>query len=188
MSMTLILWKTPVVDDPDEAKALLAPYVESEDESSFAPSTDLTLLTDALFGLYPYDESDESPWSDPPMLSDRIVALDIRWGADNAVLDTILQLAREHELVLFDPQGPDIHCPPWAADDSEHGPRAPTPGEYVRTLALGAVGVLLVVGGWVASIPVLSWLLIAVGGFVAILAVLFLAVAIRYSLFGAPAD
>lgn len=40
--MTLVLWKSPVADDPDAAGALLGPYVESGDESAFAPCADLT--------------------------------------------------------------------------------------------------------------------------------------------------
>ena len=38
MSMTLILWKAPVLDDPDDAKSLLEPWYERDDDSAFAPS------------------------------------------------------------------------------------------------------------------------------------------------------
>ena len=47
----------------------------------------------------------------------------------------------------------------------------PTVGEYVRGVLLAAFGVLLAFLGWKASIPVLSWILIFVGGFVALVAV-----------------
>ena len=40
MSMTLILWKAPVVDDADEAKALTEAWYQSEDDSAFEPSED----------------------------------------------------------------------------------------------------------------------------------------------------
>ena len=188
MSMTLVLWKTPVVDDPDDAEALLGPYYESGDESAFSTSADLERMSHTLFERHPYDDTDDMPWSDPPMISDRVLTLDIRWGADDGVLDTILELAREHELVFYDPQGPDIHCPPWDEDDPPGELSPPSLGEYARVLVIGAIGVSIVAVGWVASIPVLSWLLIAVGGFVAILAVLFLFISVRHSLFGAPAD
>ena len=184
MSMTLLLWKTPVVDDPDEAESLLGPYYESGDESAFAASDDLVRATDALFRAYPYDDGDEMPWSDPPMLSDRVATLDIRWGGDGAVLDTVLELAREHELVLYDPQGPDVHCPPWTPDDPAPDLPHPSLGEYVRVLVLGAIGAVLIVVGWIASITVLSWLLIAVGVFLAILAALFLYATVRASVSG----
>jgi hypothetical protein len=35
MSMTLILWKAPVVDDPDEAQKLLSALYETGDDSGF---------------------------------------------------------------------------------------------------------------------------------------------------------
>ena len=186
--MTLVLWKAPAVYDPDEAEALLEPYYEREDESAFARSADLVRMSAELFRRYPDDDAEERPWADAPTISDRVVMLHIRWGADNAALDTILELALEHELVFYDPQGPDIHCPPWNRDDSERELDPPSLGEYARVLAIGAIGVLLGLAGWIVSIPVLSWIAIAVGGFVAIVAAFLLVVSVRHSLFGAPVD
>jgi hypothetical protein len=37
MSMTLILWKGPVVNDPDAAAALIRPWSDAGDESSWPP-------------------------------------------------------------------------------------------------------------------------------------------------------
>ena len=54
--MTLILWKAPVVDDPDEAARLLQPWYDSEDESAFEPSADIATVADELRRLYPYRE------------------------------------------------------------------------------------------------------------------------------------
>ena len=188
MSMTLVLWKQPVVHDPDEAEALLEPYYEREDESAFAPSVELAGMSAELFRQYPDDDAEGRPWADPPSISDRVVMLHIRWGADGAVLDTILELAREHELVFYDPQGPDIHCPPWSYDDSDPEPDPPSLGEYVRVFGIGAIGVLLAIAGWIVSIPVLSWIVIFVGGFVAIVAAFLLVISVRPSLFDSPTD
>jgi hypothetical protein len=44
----------------------------------------------------------------------------------------------------------------------------------VRCLLITAVGVLLVLLGWKASVPVLSWIVIFVGGFVTLVAVFLL--------------
>jgi hypothetical protein len=188
VSMTVVLWKAPVVHDPDGAEALLEPYYEREDESAFAPSADLVRMSAELFRRYPDDDAEERPWADPPSTSDRVVMLHIRWGADGAVLDTILELALKYELVFYDPQGPDIHCPPWDRDDSEPEPESPSLGEYARVLGIGAIGVILVLAAWIVSIPVLSWIVMAVGGFVAVVAAFFLVVSVRHSLFGAPVD
>ena len=37
MSMDLYFWKSPVTDDPDEAKRLLDLYFDSKDRSVFEP-------------------------------------------------------------------------------------------------------------------------------------------------------
>ena len=143
MSMTLFLWKAPVVDDPDEAKRLTEAWNESEDDSAFEPSEDIAKVADELRRRWPYriltneetvarmseeeraqyspealteiigvDEPDGSPWADLPFWqSERLLVLDIRWGADDEVVAAIYALARTCELVLYDPQGPDVFLP-----------------------------------------------------------------------------
>ena len=54
MSMTLILWKTPVVGDADEAKALTQAWYDSEDDSAFEPSDDIARVADELRRRWPY--------------------------------------------------------------------------------------------------------------------------------------
>ena len=54
MSMTLFLWKAPVVDDPDEAKRLTEAWNESEDDSAFEPSEDIAKVADELRRRWPY--------------------------------------------------------------------------------------------------------------------------------------
>jgi hypothetical protein len=170
--MDLYVWKSPVVTDVDEAKRLLA----LEDESVFEPSDDVTRFLDELMELLPPPEAftakelaaGATPWADGADGSDRLVSLSIRWGANDADLDTIVELARKHDLVLYDPQGPSFHSP---AGEHEGKPYVPTVGEYVRGALLTAFGVLLVVGAWKLSIPVLSWIIVFVGGFIAFVAV-----------------
>jgi hypothetical protein len=109
MSMTLILWKAPVIDDPDEAKALLGPWYETEDDSAFEPSDDLEMVLERLLQRWPFDpDADSPPWADGPHNTGRLLDLSIRWGGDDRILADITALARIHELVLYDPQGPDI--------------------------------------------------------------------------------
>ena len=99
----------------------------------------------------------------PQNQTDRLLLLGIRWGADNAVLDAIVELAREHELVLYDPQGPDVRLP---GDPVESGP-IPRPRlvDYFMVLLMGlaAAGVFWL--GWRIDVPVLNWLLMIIGGF-----------------------
>lgn len=159
MSMTLILWKAPVVDDADEAKRLLRPWLDHEDTSRFEPSPDVTGVYQRLREKYPDDPSPESdledkcPWADTPIrASDRLLVLDIRWSADPQVLDDITALARLHGLVLYDPQGPDLHLP---TDPIEELAEAPAP----RLLDwLHAVGLaLLLIGLTYAATLIPFW-------------------------------
>jgi len=100
--MTLILWKAPVVDDPDEAKALLTPWYVTEDESAFTPSGDLKAVYDILLEQYPFDwDRGSDPWADPPQVSDRMLVLSIRWGTQSPVLADITALARKFDSTVY---------------------------------------------------------------------------------------
>ena len=160
--MTLILWKAPAVDDPDEAAELLQPYYDCEDDSAFEPSGVLATVADELVRRFP--DAEDGPWAEgPPFSTGRLLVIDIRWGADNAAIEAIEELAREHELVLYDPQGPDVHLP---GDEEDSGPPEPTrPQDYLIFVLIGvaAVGVLWL--GWWIDVPVIGWILMLVGGF-----------------------
>jgi hypothetical protein len=161
------------VDDADQARALLERFYKDGDESAFAPSEKIRLVWDELLSRYPDTvfaktaDADQSPWSDfPPHVTDRLLVLDLRWGAQDAVIDDIVRLARHHELILYDPQGPDVHLP---TDVDEQAEDAPPLGWSAYTMAVGVTffGALLAVAGWNVSIPGLDWLLLIAGFFVA---------------------
>lgn len=162
MSMTLILWKAPVVDDPDAAEALLTPYYDREDDSGFEASGDLAAVADELLRRFP--NSEDGPWADfPPDQTERILLLSIRWSAGNAVIDAITALARKHALVLYDPQGPDVHLPDEPVDTEP----APKPGiaDYLTFVLIGLVALGVFLLGWWIDVPVIKWILRIVGGF-----------------------
>jgi hypothetical protein len=169
--MDLYVWSAPRVTETEDAQRL----IESEDESVFEPSADLERFYAELLERFPppeafaAEELDDAPipWADSPHGSDRLVELSIRWSANGDDLDAIVDLARRYDLVLYDPQGPGFHSP---ADEDEGVPDEPTIGDYVRGALLAAFGVLLAVLAWKASIPVLSWIVVFVGGFIALVA------------------
>lgn len=164
--MTLILWKAPLVEDADEAQALLEAWYETSDDSAFQPSSELALVYDELLRDYPMDwEKGATPWADGPDNTGRLLVLSISWGGDNALLDDVVALARKHELVLYDPQGPDIHLP----TDPDEPSGSPEPlgfGAIAMAFGVTLLGVLLTAAGWMLSVPVLNWLLIVFGLFV----------------------
>lgn len=171
MSMTLILWKAPVVDDPDEAKLLLDAWYEHGDDSAFEPSEDIALVADQLRSRWPDDlkgePADDCPWADMPFeQSNRLLAIHARWGADDLAVAAIYVLARKYELVLYDPQGPDIFLPTDPIE--EPGPiPPPTAFEWFKGLAIAAVLVGLTYAAWQIPIGWLRWPAVVVAGFFA---------------------
>lgn len=163
--MTLILWKAPVVDDPDEAKALLTPWYVNEDESAFAPSTDLQTVHDILLKQYPFDwDRGSDPWADPPQVSDRMLVLGIRWGTQSRVLADITALARKFDLVLYDPQGPDVFLSTDPIEELTEIP-PPTAWEWFKSLAIPAVLLALTYAAWLIPIGWIRWPAVIVAGF-----------------------
>jgi len=163
--MTLVLWKAPLLDHPDEAARLLEPYHERGDDSAFAPSPDIANVSNALRRRFP--DVKRGPWADdlPPKEVDRVLLLTIRWSADAAVLNTIVELAREHNLVVYDPQGPGFYLPYPVVTGPVPGPTPrPSVGDHLKVIVIGiaAAGVFLL--GWWTEVPVLNWILMIVGG------------------------
>ena len=170
MSMTLILWKAPVVGDPDEAKVLLEPWYEHGDDSAFEPSEDIARAADMLRSRWPdnyeSDPPDDCPWADMPFeQTDRLLALDIRWGADDAAVAAIYVLAKKLELVLYDPQGPDVFLP---TDPLDSGPTPPpTLKDWASIVAMAAFLSAVTYAAWLIPIGWLRWPAVIVAGFFA---------------------
>src|SRR5215218_10475886 len=100
MSMTLILWKAPMVEDADQAQALLKTWYETGDDSAFEPSDELATVYRTLLNEYPMDwDKGADPWADGPDNTDRLLVLSIRWGAKSRILADIPVLAKKFELV-----------------------------------------------------------------------------------------
>ena len=95
MSMTLILWKAPVVSDPDQAKALLTPWYINGDESAFEPSPDLARVYEMLVQTYPLEPASDptNPWADGVECTDRLLTLSLRWGVESRILADVVVLA-----------------------------------------------------------------------------------------------
>ena len=94
------------------------------------------------------------------------MGLNYSWSAPDVLLRDIERLAREHRLVLYDPQGPDVFGP----DDLNDEPYVPDGRETLRVTLIGVAAILVAVGAWYASITVVSWIVIAVTGFLALMA------------------
>jgi hypothetical protein len=155
MSMGLYAWKGPVVSEVEAARLLHRFYEEGETDV-FEASEDVLRFYDELVAKYPDLEAEPS---------DRVVDMSLPWSVPDDVLDGIVALAREHDLVLYDPQGPSFHSP--AELDVVPVRRDPL---VLRQVLVGMlIGVALLVGGLVAPIPVLDWIAIVIGVFLTVM-------------------
>ena len=171
MSMDLYLWKAPVIDDPDKAGALLDRFYEQGERSVFQPSEDIVRALENIRQRYPDDpESDDVPWSSWPIEgSDRLIALNIRWSVDNEMLDTIIAIAAEHDLVVYDPQGPDVYL---ARDAPDQQPaEKPTAKDFLNVMLLFVpIAGATLAAWWFIPWGWLRWTLVAIGLFFSIAA------------------
>ena len=184
--MTLILWKAPVVDDPVEAATLLEPWYANGDDGAFNPSLDIARAADMLRSRWPDDYEgeppDNCPWADMPFeQSDRLLALHVRWGADDMAVAAIYVLAKELGLVLYDPQGPDIFLPGDPIDPDPVPP--PTAFEWFKGVAIAAILCGLTYAAWLIPMGWLRWPAVVVVGFFAA-AALFVVGAMIAGVFG----
>lgn len=123
-----------------EADAWIVQADETGDEAFFQSHADVTLFRDELLKAFP-TEGERSQWAMPPSGNDRLLGLFVRWDQDPKVLLRIVELAGQLGLVVFDPQGPDVHSPAGV-------PREPKPASAgssrMPTLVIGsAVGLML---------------------------------------------
>ena len=165
--MSLILWKAPVVGDPEAAEALLEAFYERGDDSAFEASEDIARCADELRRRFPDDPSpdppdESSPWAERPFhQSERLLCLTLRPDPGDEILDCIADLAYQHGLVLYDPQGPYL----FPSDGLAEPEAPPGPADWVRfaLFTLGSVAMLAL--GQRLAVPVLDKVLTAFGGF-----------------------
>ena len=175
MSFDLVAWKAPAVKDEDEAGALVRRFDEKRGRRHLRTERGPPSFLRRLLARYPaleaFEDDDErlkrTPWSETPERSDRVIEISIRWGAGvpDEALDTIVELARKYELVLYDPQGPSIHSPEM--DDGSED----VAGQVWFALRGGAIGVLLVVAGTFIPYRLVSWPLFVIGGFLVVMTI-----------------
>jgi hypothetical protein len=186
MSYDLLFWKAPVVRDEDKARALTHRWLEDE-TGPFEASDDVLRFYDDVLAKYPplesysMDELRRSPavshWSETPERSDRLVVMSFSWSVPGEVIDTVIALARQHELVLYDPQGPHVQAPGESDEATPVGV-----ADFVWGTLVGIAGALVALVAWLASVPILSGIFVVGGAFLALMAILTLVHDVRESL------
>ena len=113
-----------------------------------------------------YTQDEDGPWSDIPFeQTDNLLVLNIRWSADDKVLDDIVRIGRERELVIYDPQGPSVYLPD---DPEDYGPiPEPTAWEWAKIVAMCTFLLALTYGAWLIPFGWLRWPAVIIAGFFA---------------------
>lgn len=175
-------WKAPRTSDEDEARRFVEQYYDAQGDSSvFEASADVQHFYDELLARYPpleahpadHTSGAQSPWSVTPERSDRVIEMSMRWGTPDEALTDVVELARKHDLVLYDPQGPTVHWP-----EGTPAANADPAGGTWWLAAIGVAGVLVIVLGWYMPYRIIGWPLIGIGLFV-VAVVMFLWVLLR---------
>ena len=114
-----------------------------------------------------YTQGKGGPWADLPFeQSDGLLVLNIRWSAHDGVLDDIVRIGREHELVIYDPQGPSLYLPTDPIEDLTENPQA-TAKDWLSIIAMCAVLLGLTYAAWLIPVGWLRWPAVIVAGFFA---------------------
>jgi len=121
MSYDLCIWHGTRAVSAKEADEIFGALCEARALPPTAGVTDSPAVGAFLAALsaqypdldtLPEEAAADSPWSFGFVHSGRHVELYISFSAPDEVMQTVLTLAAEHGLVVYDPQGPSVYLPP----------------------------------------------------------------------------
>lgn len=182
----LIVWAAPRDLDDDQARDLVARWLEAGGDpaaSPFETSTDVAWFYRELAYDFPEidattDAHQRPPGRLPPWLAGALEedelpparVVGIRLADDSrGVIETVFGLAVKYDLIVCDPARGRITRPQEVM--SAYASATFWPSGAIRSVVAGAIGIALVVGGWVLGIPIIGWLMILVGAFLVVLSV-----------------
>ena len=179
----LYVWHAPRDLDAEGAEALLKSWHEAGGDpgkSPFEPSTDVAWFYRELMkdvpGVVATSDAVPNPSATPIWLATtpepqpaRIVGISLAPTISREALEAIFGLAAKYDLVLFDTRSRRVHLPLEAMAD--YASATFWPAGAIQAAVAGGIGALLAVGAWLLGIPVLSGLLVVVGGFMVVMAV-----------------
>jgi hypothetical protein len=182
MTSDLYVWKAPRVKDADEAEALLKRWQESggdPGESPFEPSTDVAWFYRELMkdvpGIVASSDAVPNPSATPIWLATtpepqpaRIVAISLAPTMPRDSLEAIYGLAAKYDLVVFATVSRRVHVPLEAM--AAHASATFWPAGAIQAAVAGGIGAVIAVAAWFLGIPVLSGILVVIGGFMVVMA------------------
>lgn len=183
MPFDLYVWQSPRDIDDQRAAALVKTWeAAGEDPATapFAPSTDIGWfhreLKNDRTALELVSDAHPNPSTKPVWLSGgdqepaaRVVAIRITPEATGEDVNDVFSLAVKYDLVLFDARNGRVHFP--MQEMAAYADATFWPSGAIQAAVAGGFGLLIAVIAWIISIPILSWIVILVGGFMFVMAV-----------------
>ncbi len=182
MAFDLYAWKSPRDLDADRAGALVERWQAAGGDpgtSPFEPSTDVGWFYRELMKDVPELEASSDAVPNPSTgpiwlaatteLPARVVAIRLSPATLRVGLESIFSLAVKYDLVVFDARSRRIHLP--LEEIAAHARATFWPAGAIQAGVAGGIGGVIAVAAWFLGIPLLSGVLVVVGGFMFVMAV-----------------
>jgi hypothetical protein len=183
MPFDLYVWQSPRDIDDQRAAALVKTWEAAGEDAAtapFEPSTDIGWfhreLKNDRTALELVSDANPNPSTKPVWLSGgdeepaaRVVAVRITPEATAEDINDVFSLAVKYDLVLFDARNGRVHFP--MQEMAAYADATFWPSGAIQAAVAGGFGLLIAVIAWIIGIPILSWIVILVGGFMFVMAV-----------------
>jgi hypothetical protein len=182
MSFDLYAWKSPRDLDADRAEALVERWQAACGDpgtSPFEPSTDVGWFYRELMKDVPELEASSDAFPNPSTAPiwvatttespARVVSIRLSPATLREGLESIFSLAVKYDLVVFDARSRRIHLP--LEEMAAHASATFWPAGAIQAGVAGGIGGVIAVAAWFLGIPLLSGVLVVVGGFMFVMAV-----------------
>ena len=183
MPFDLYVWQAPRDVDDARAAALVHEWEEAGADpasSPFEPSTDVGWFHRELknddTGLELVSDANPNPSTKPVWLSANDVEPPARLVAIRATPETtpdaigdVFGLAVKYDLVVFNAGSGRVHFP--MQEMSDYADATFWPSGAIQAAVAGGFGLLIAIAAWIIGIPILSWIVVIVGGFMFVMAV-----------------
>lgn len=184
MPFDLYVWEAPRDVDDAGAAALVRDWEQAGADPAtapFEPSTNLGWFHRELKndnpGVTTVSDANPNPSTRPVWLSGggpdeppaRIVAVRLTHDTAADVEGDVLGLAVKYDLVVFDGRTGRVHFP--MQEMSDDADATFWPAGAIQAAVAGGFGLLIAIAAWMIGIPILSGIVIIVGGFMFVMAV-----------------
>ena len=182
MPVTLYVWNAPRVTDPAEAAELIRSWTEAGDAAEgrpFEASNEVHWFFNELVKDAPEVEAtidgahehgtEKWWWAADPGPTDRLAVLTLTEATPPGVVSEIFSIAAKYDLVVYDQSHEKVHLPLEAM--TAYAEATFWPGGAIQAAVAGLIGAALAVGAWFVAIPILSGIVIVVGGFMAVMSI-----------------